>query len=175
MASQLSLLGRLQLCCRIAFVVLPSGLFNIVQAAARAWWQRLPLGSSLWNGFARSLMSHISPHQLQAILPSTIETYRTWCTEAGHPHVVDVLADGATRLFWLSKGGEKVVLFFHGMYGLYIPGPCPVVWEGLTRLMVSRRWLCDAAFPWTFGLDGVRPEGGSKRWVGFKRVCTGIW
>lgn len=115
MASQvLSVFGWVSLVLNFLVFVLPSALRNTVAAAIRALVQRLPIGASIWNGFARSLMTNLSPHQIQALLPSTIDTYRSWMTSAGKSPLVQVLSDGSTRLLWQKASGTKVLLFFHG-------------------------------------------------------------
>jgi hypothetical protein len=79
--------------------------------------KNLPLGASIWNGFAGALMTNTPPQYLQAILPSTIDTYNAWISSQGAVPAVDVLAaDNSTRLLWVGpKYASKVVLFFHGM------------------------------------------------------------
>ena len=110
----LSTMESLGLLSRLVVLVLPAGLYNAMRAAIRALCKGYPLPAALWNGFARALMSRITPSQLQAILPSTIDTYKGWCAAEGLPPIVDVLRDGVSRLLWLRKGSHKVVLFFHG-------------------------------------------------------------
>lgn len=111
---QLSAMESVGMLSRVIFLVLPSGLYNAARGAIGALWKGLPLRPALWNGLARAFMSHITPSQLHAILPSTIETYRGWCAAEDCPPVVDVLEDGRSRILWMRKGRRKVVLFFHG-------------------------------------------------------------
>lgn len=97
--------------------ILPRASFRVLGAIIRAWFKRLPVGSSIWNAFAGTLMANTPPDQLQAILPSTFDTYNAWVLRHEEIPRVDVLAvDNSTRLLWLGpKKASKVVLFFHGM------------------------------------------------------------
>ncbi|OJJ76868.1 hypothetical protein ASPBRDRAFT_190214 [Aspergillus brasiliensis CBS 101740] len=96
--------------------VLPRASFSISGAIYRAWLKGLPLGSSIWNGFAGALITNTPPDQLQAVLPSTLDTYEAWTLSHGVDRTVDVLAaDKATRLLWIGpRISKKVLLFFHG-------------------------------------------------------------
>ncbi|OQE37300.1 hypothetical protein PENCOP_c010G01413 [Penicillium coprophilum] len=107
---------RLQFLFTFVFGVLPRVAFRVPGAIARAWLKKLPLGPAIWNAFAGSMMATIPPAQLQAILPSTFDTYNAWTLGHGVSPRVDVLsADNSTRLLWLGPTeANKVVLFFHG-------------------------------------------------------------
>ncbi|KAE8325984.1 alpha/beta-hydrolase [Aspergillus sergii] len=100
----------------LLFRILPSAAFRIPGAIVRALLKKLPLGSSVWNGFVGALMDNTPPDELQAILPSTIDTYNAWVSSNGATHAVDVLAvDNSTRLLWIGpRKAKNVVLFFHG-------------------------------------------------------------
>ncbi|KAH8697700.1 catalytic protein [Talaromyces proteolyticus] len=116
MMRSISPLTRLRFLFTLAFFILPRAAFRIVGAMIRAWQKKLPLGPSIWNGFAGALMANTPPQQLQAILPSTMETYDAWVLSHGASYAEDILtADNSTRLLWLGpKKANKVVLFFHG-------------------------------------------------------------
>lgn len=77
----------------------------------------LPLGPSIWNGFAGAVIADTAPRDLQSLLPSTIETYNKWVASHNATHTVDILAaDNSTRLLWIgSRKAQSVILFFHGM------------------------------------------------------------
>lgn len=62
-------------------------------------------------------MDNTPPQELQAILPSTIDTYNTWVSCNGATRAVDILAaDNSTRLLWIGpRKAKNVILFFHGM------------------------------------------------------------
>lgn len=107
--------AKMGLFFKFTFWLLPHGLLNMAKAAVRAWLEGLPIGPSLWNSFARPLMANITPKEIHAILPSTIDTYREWTAAAGYEYNVKVLADNETRLLWLAQRKVKrVLLFFHG-------------------------------------------------------------
>lgn len=60
-------------------------------------------------------MTSFSPVEIQTVLPSTIETYKSWCAASPYTPDVQVLGDETTRLLWLGpRKGRHVVLFFHG-------------------------------------------------------------
>ncbi|KAJ4986825.1 hypothetical protein SVAN01_07630 [Stagonosporopsis vannaccii] len=86
----------------------------------RIWMQRLPFKASLWNGVVRSTMTHMSPLHLQAMFPSTLETYKTWISRTGSAkgfqERVQSTDAGKTNILWLetAQNFEKVILFFHG-------------------------------------------------------------
>lgn len=107
---------KLQFLIIFLFRTVPCAVSRILGAAVRAWLKNLPLGASIWNGFAGALMINTPPQQLQAILPSTIDTYNAWILSHGAIPAIDVLmADNSTRLLWIGpKCASKVVLFFHG-------------------------------------------------------------
>lgn len=117
MASKITAFTSLRFLFTVLLFVLPRAACRIPGAIIRAWQRKLPLGPSIWNGFAGALMANTPPRQLQAILPSTIETYSAWVSSHGANCAVDVLpADNSTRLLWMGpRKAKKVVLFFHGM------------------------------------------------------------
>lgn len=113
---ELSILGKTSLIFRVCVFVVPAGLLNIVTATIRAWLQRLSIRACIRNAVARALMTHVPADQIQAVLPSTIKTYRAWVASAGKSPLIQILPDGTTRLLWLeSRKGTKVLLFFHGI------------------------------------------------------------
>ncbi|KAL2817919.1 alpha/beta-hydrolase [Aspergillus cavernicola] len=116
MARKVSLSTGLWFFCSFVLCVLPRTAFRIPGAILRALLKKLPLGPSIWNAFAGSLMAGTSPQQLQAILPSTLETYNTWAlSQQDSPRVDIIAADNSTRLMWVGpRKANKVVLFFHG-------------------------------------------------------------
>ncbi|KAJ5383227.1 catalytic protein [Penicillium concentricum] len=116
MTRQISTSLRLRFLFTLVFGVLPRAAFRVPGAIIRAWLSNLPLGPAIWNAFAGSMMVTIPPAQLQAILPSTFDTYNAWTLAHGDNPRVDVLsADNSTRLLWIgTKKANKVVLFFHG-------------------------------------------------------------
>ncbi|KAI9927608.1 hypothetical protein AWENTII_006442 [Aspergillus wentii] len=119
MARSLSLAQKAHLLFTFCFVVPPISIHNIIGAVIRAWLQRLSIRASIRNAFARSLMTHIRPRQLQAILPPTLEAYRSWLSSKGSQfgitHEAHMLDDKHTHLLWLGERySRKVVLFFHG-------------------------------------------------------------
>lgn len=139
---------------RICFVVPPTSIHNIIGAVIRAWLQRLSIRASIRNAFARSLMTHIRPRQLQAILPPTLEAYRSWLSSKGSQfgitHEAHMLDDKHTYLLWLGERySRKVVLFFHG--------EIDTVFFQLanTHERMIRRRLCDAVIDRAFGMDGL--------------------
>ena len=75
----------------------------------------------MWNGFAGAFMTNTPPRQLQAILPSTFDTYNAWMSSRNVRCVVDILdADESTRLLWIGpRTAKKVVLFFHGIIHIF--------------------------------------------------------
>lgn len=96
-------LAKLRFLFNLAFYVLPIAGFRIIGAIVRAWMKTLPLGPSIWNGFAGALMANTPPKQLQAILPSTIDVYNAWTLSHKNNSKVDLLAaDGSTRLLWIG-------------------------------------------------------------------------
>ncbi|GAT25288.1 hypothetical protein RIB2604_01902420 [Aspergillus luchuensis] len=109
-------LAKVRFFFTLVLCVLPRAAIRIPAAVVRACLKRLPLGSSMWNGFVGALMTNTPPDQLQAVLPSTLETYEAWVLSHGVSRAVDVLAaDNATRLLWLGPSvSKKVLLFFHG-------------------------------------------------------------
>ncbi|KAL2853404.1 Alpha/Beta hydrolase protein [Aspergillus pseudoustus] len=119
-------LTRLRFLLTFLFSTVPTSLVRIPSAIIRAWLKNLPLGPSIWNGFAGALMATAPPRQLQAILPSTIETYKAWAASqrdcAGVEEIVveaaggDDDGDDLIRLLWIGprRRGGKVLLFFHG-------------------------------------------------------------
>jgi len=123
-------LTRLRFLLTFLFSTVPTSLARVPSAIIRAWLKNLPRGPSIWNGFAGALMATASPRQLQAILPSTIETYKAWaasrreCAKNGVEEIVveaaggDGEGDDLIRLLWVGprRKGGKVLLFFHGMY-----------------------------------------------------------
>jgi hypothetical protein len=114
MTQKISPHTKIRLLLTFFFQILPNAAFRISGAFVRAWLKGLPLGPSMWNGFAGALMIHTRPRDLQSILPSTIETYNTWTSSHNTAHTVDVLAaDNSTRLLWIGpKKAKNVVLFF---------------------------------------------------------------
>ncbi|PLB54516.1 alpha/beta-hydrolase [Aspergillus steynii IBT 23096] len=116
MKSNASVFLRLQFLFTFLCWVLPHAALRIPAAIVRARIRGLPLGPSIWNAFAGALMANAPPHQLQAIMPSTIETYNAWISSHGTRRAVDILpADRSTRLLWMGpRKANKVVLFFHG-------------------------------------------------------------
>lgn len=117
MTRNISAPTKLRIFLTFAFWTLPNAAFRISGAIVRAWLKGLPLGSSIWNGFAGALMVNTHPRDLQSILPSTIETYSAWVLSHNIAHAVDVLAaDDSTHVLWIGpRKAKNVVLFFHGM------------------------------------------------------------
>lgn len=117
MTRNISASTKLRIFLTFLFLTLPNAAFRISGAFVRAWLKGLPLGSSIWNGFAGAVMVNTHPRDLQSILPSTIETYNAWVSSHNIAHTVDFLeADNSTRLLWIGpRKAKNVVLFFHGM------------------------------------------------------------
>ncbi|CAK41906.1 catalytic protein [Aspergillus niger ATCC 1015] len=109
-------LAKVRFLLTLVLCVLPRAAIRISAAIFRAFWKGLPLGSSMWNGFAGALITNTPPDQLQAVLPSTLKTYESWVLSRGVSRAVDVLAaDNSTRLLWIGPSiSAKVLLFFHG-------------------------------------------------------------
>lgn len=66
-------------------------------------------------------MVHLTPHHLQATVPSTADTYRMWISSNSRgqnfKYETETLSDGLTNLLWLGRRDcERVVLFFHGEF-----------------------------------------------------------
>ncbi|KAF9893638.1 hypothetical protein FE257_010950 [Aspergillus nanangensis] len=115
MPPKLPITTHLRLLATFAVVIVPCASLRAVRATIRAWIGGLPVGASMWNAFAGTLMTNVPADQLQVILPSTVDTYTAWMLASGNPSTVDVLDDDKTRLLWMGpKQGKKVVLFFHG-------------------------------------------------------------
>lgn len=114
--------GQLRFLFNFALFTLPLAAVKVSRAIIRAWLSNLPLRPAIWNGFVGSLMVSTPPDQLQAILPSTFDTYSTWVLSKGREVDAEVLrADTSTRLLWIGpKRSSKVLLFFHGRsFGLW--------------------------------------------------------
>ncbi|RAH47697.1 alpha/beta hydrolase [Aspergillus brunneoviolaceus CBS 621.78] len=109
----------LDLIAAFAFRIPLSLTFNVFKAAIGASARGLPLRPSIQNACARAIMDCLHPHQVQAIAPSTMQTYTSWirrnAQRTGLYHRVDTLKDETTHLVWLGpKRSDKVILFFHG-------------------------------------------------------------
>jgi hypothetical protein len=117
MARDALALTKLQFLFTLLFYVIPHAALRMPSAIIRAWSKKLPLGPAIWNGFVGALMVNTPPKQLQAILPSTIDTYNAWVASRETVRAVDVLsADKFTRLLWIGpRRADKVILFFHGI------------------------------------------------------------
>ena len=105
---------------KVIAVVLPAAVWNAIKMLPRIWLQRLSFKASLWNGVVRSMMTHMPPQYLQAVFPSTLETYKAWIRRAGcargFQERIQPTDACKTNLLWLEKAEkyEKVILFFHG-------------------------------------------------------------
>ncbi|KAL4894873.1 alpha/beta-hydrolase [Aspergillus ambiguus] len=140
MAPKLSFIGKLRVVFNIVIFVFPSAVARIAQAVVRAWQKNLPLKPTIWNGFVGSLMVNIPPGQLQAILPSTFDTYESWMLSKGNVPRVDVAADNSTRILWVGpREGNKVLMFLHG--GGYV---MPLSKGHLEWIEHIRQEACDA-------------------------------
>lgn len=116
----LSAFGQVSFAFRVLVLAVPACLLDIVKAAIRAWLRRLSLRSCIQNVVVRAFMTHIPPHQIQTVLPSTVETYQAWVASAGKMPRIQILPDGSTRLLWLGLGKcSRVLLFLHGMSRLF--------------------------------------------------------
>lgn len=112
----LSAFGQICFVYRILVLAAPVCLLDIVKASIRAVLQRLSLRSCIQNVIIRAFMTHIPPHQIQTILPSTVEVYRAWMASAGETPRIQILPDGNTRLLWLGLGKcPRILLFLHGI------------------------------------------------------------
>jgi hypothetical protein len=49
------------------------------------------MAAAVENAVARSFLSYILAHYIQAILPSTISTYILWASSVGYLHGVQIL------------------------------------------------------------------------------------
>lgn len=104
--------------------------FSVTRCIMIARSRYLPLRFYFTCGLLRVMLGNLTGHQLQFLLPSTTETYRTWVRETramwnrGTINIamekiterIDTLPDGKSSLLWLGSPStaEKVVLFLHG-------------------------------------------------------------
>ncbi|KAL3455132.1 Alpha/Beta hydrolase protein [Aspergillus heterothallicus] len=115
-------LTRLSIPLTFLLSTFPTLLVRIPSAIIRAWLKSLPLGPSIWNAFTGALMATTPPRQLQAILPSTVDTYRSWALSHGDCSGVEEVSvavtdddDHVLRLLWIGPRRDgNVLLFFHG-------------------------------------------------------------
>ncbi|OJK02611.1 hypothetical protein ASPACDRAFT_57615 [Aspergillus aculeatus ATCC 16872] len=117
--TQLSIAQKLGLIAAFAFRIPLSLIFNVFKTAIGASARGFPLRPSIQNACARAIMDCLHPDQVQAIAPSTTQTYTSWirrnAERTGLFHRIDTLKDETTHLLWLGhKKSDKVILFFHG-------------------------------------------------------------
>ncbi|PYH77445.1 alpha/beta-hydrolase [Aspergillus uvarum CBS 121591] len=117
--TQLSFVQKVDLIAAFAFRIPLAIVFNILKTAIGALARGLPFRPSIQNACARAIMDSLHPNQIQAIVPSTMQTYTSWirrnAERTGLCHRVDTLKDEITHLLWLGpKRSDKVILFFHG-------------------------------------------------------------
>lgn len=115
MVSTMTASTKARILFNFIILVLPIAACNTLKAVLRAWLQRLPIGLAVKNAFGRAAMGHTPTRDIQAILPSTIDTYRQWAASVGFRPEIETLSDNATRLMWIgSTKSDKVILFLHG-------------------------------------------------------------
>lgn len=140
--ADLTIKVRVCLSFRILGIVIPIATYNVIRALVRARLQRLPMGAAVENAVARSFISYIPAQYIQAILPSTIDTYLRWAASAGDVPRVQILDDDETHLLWLGpKGAEKVILFFHGTS---LPTRPMLLDRKIESFFLRRRRICHA-------------------------------
>lgn len=112
--------SRLAVVCKVLIVVLPIAVWNIIRMLPRVWIQKYALKTALANSLIRAAMTHLPARQFQALLPPTLDCYRSWIqrvgTKKGYEERVQSTDNNNANILWLTKGSkhDKVVLFFHG-------------------------------------------------------------
>lgn len=157
-----------------AAFVLPAAAWNAIRMLPRIWVQKLPFKASLWNGLVRSLMEHMPPQHIQAVFPSTLETYKAWIRRVGSARGfqerIQVTDAKRANMLWLEKVPkyDKIILFFHGELRCL---PC----DALLMRRANRWWICFASLRRTSGLDGS--YAGTSGITGRSSRCSraGTW
>lgn len=128
----------------------PYFLFSCATALPRAWTRGLQLKQWVTSTLFRFVLGNLKPRHIQALTPTTLETYTDWIKamqlqrgpgdfprEALESRVVPLQVEPAASILWVGNphSATKFVLFFHG--GGYVaplsPGHLHWCWHAYVR------------------------------------------